>query len=177
VVGNFDKAIGNGVSYTVNVEKAGTYTLGFVQGNGGGKATGDLKNLLSISTSTDGSTWTAATNNVDCKWTRNVGTAAFYWNFYYSNTDLDGNPYTVTLPKGKVTVKLSNLADVNLGGCINLDKIVFIPEGKTCNTDTAIGHYGVLGLDQENFVGITYADVVAGKATKEAFWPRCPIIS
>ncbi len=169
VVGNFDKAIGNGVSYTVNVEKAGTYTLGFVQGNGGGKATGDLKDLLSISVSADGSAWTTAPNNVDCKWTRNVGTGAFYWNLYYSNTDLDGNPYTVTLPKGKVTVKLSNLAAEALGGCINLDKIVFIPEGMTCTTDAAIAHYGVLGLDEENFVGITYADVEAGKATKEAF--------
>lgn len=190
VVGFFDKNTTGYAEYNLTAEKAGTYNIGFTLGTGsdlaknnGGKAPDTIDVLIS---SDGGATWVKQFA-LDVKYTGKdvTGTSAQWWNFYYSNTDFDGNQYQINLPAGNFKMRFAcNENSVTYGGA-NIDKFVIYPTSVTYTEANAVAYYfnkddnaeddtpetpelpDPIDVDftTDNYVGLTYADVLAGTAT------------
>lgn len=189
VVGFFDKNTTGYAEYDLVSEKAGTYNIGFTLGNGNllardndGKAPDVIDVLISTD---DGTTWTKQFA-LDVKYTGKdvTGTIAQYWNFYYSTTDFDGNQYTIQIPEGTFKMRLACNETSPVYGGANIDKFVIYPSNIKYTEQNAVAYYfnkddnsgdssseteipDPLDIDFEtdNYIGITYADIMVGNAT------------
>ena len=179
VLGNMNQRGGQTVKYKLTVEEAGVYTVGFVASNGTDTSSSlggflNAENIIDFYVSTNDELGVKQPISLDVKNTRNVGTGAYWFNFIYSTTDLQGNTYTLDLPAGEVTLTFYLTANINTGVTPNIDKFVLIPAGATCTVEDVCNTYFIpqTGLDIDMnaslYTGITYADVAAGKATLEA---------
>ena len=173
-----DKKAGHTVKYTLNVEKAGRYTLGFIIANGTDKTDSsgkllDGEDIIDIYVSKTAALGTKQPVSIDIKNTRNVGTGSYWFNFMFKSADDDGNAYTVNLPAGEVTLTLYLTDKINTGVTPNIDKFVIIPEGKECSLYNVFSHYDgtdvntSIDINKDSYKGITYADVENGTATLE----------
>ena len=163
-----DKAPGTSVKYKLNVERAGSYTVGFIIANGSEDEM-DAEDVLEMYVSTDNTLGDKQSVAIDIENTRNAGTDGYLFNFKFKTADSSGEVYTVDLPAGKVTLTLS--VAINSNAIPNIDMIVLIPEGESCTVDNVLSHYSGTSIDDsidmnaDSYKGITYADVVSGKAT------------
>ncbi len=159
------------ITYDLWVNKAGYYGLGLVVAN---SSTSDVSDAFKLELSSDGgSSWTVVDDfTVDVKSTRNIvdGGVNYKWyNFIY--TDL--SDYSFMLPAGSVKIKLSAKDHIFETYGLNIDKIVIIPSGSDSSSDDVLNIYdgkdpnAKIDLDKDQYIGITYKDVVAGKATLE----------
>ena len=175
VIGNFQRREGDTVKYTLNVERAGTYNVGFVLGNGTDKKGSDgallpTEEIFSLYVSTDNTIGTKQNVALGVENTRNAGTGEYWFNFKYVNATKSGNIFSVDLPAGEITLTLY-VGYTNAGP--NIDKFVLIPEGMTYTLSDVVSYYKPqtttleIDFNKDNYKGITYADVKAGKATWE----------
>ncbi len=180
IIGNLHNSRGQHIYLDLNVASAGTYTLGFVNSNGGSQQT-NAEDILTLSLSTDGgSTWAAVPGfSFDSPNTHNsiTGTSAQWWNLRYDTADLQGNTYSVELPSGRVIFRLTvtnNAADGYSN--TNLDKIAFIPAGMTYTAADVYEYMrgindapATYDLNEDHIDGevIKLQDVADGNATME----------
>lgn len=189
VVGFFDKNTTGYAEYNLTAEKAGTYNIGFTLGTGndlaknnGGKAPDTIDVLIS---SDGGATWVKQFA-LDVKYTGKdvTGTSAQWWNFYYSNADFDGNAYQLQLPAGSFKMRIACNENSPVYGGANIDKFVIYPTTMSYTEQNAVAYYfnsndnteeapedtelpDPIDVDftTDSYVGLTYADVLAGTAT------------
>ncbi len=189
VVGFFDKNTTGYAEYNLTAEKAGTYNIGFTLGTGselaknnGGKAPDTIDVLIS---SDGGATWVKQFA-LDVKYTGKdvTGTSAQWWNFYYSNADFDGNAYQLQLPAGSFKMRIACNENSPVYGGANIDKFVIYPATMSYTEQNAVAYYfnsndnteeapedtelpDPIDVDftTDSYVGLTYADVLAGTAT------------
>ena len=165
-----DKSLGDTITYKLNVEKAGRYNVGFIIANGTDKA-GDAEDILEMYVSADGTLGNKQSVAIDIENTRTVGTDGYWFNFKFKTADSSGEAYTLDLPAGEVTFTLRITGSFK--ATPNIDKIVLMPEGKSCTMDNVVSHYNGTDIDSDvdmnadSYVGITYADVASGNATME----------
>lgn len=188
VVGFFDKNTTGYAEYNLVSEKAGTYNIGFTLGSGSLLARdndGKAPDVIDVLISTDGGTTWTKQFAIDVKYTGKdvTGTAAQYWNFYYSTADFDGNQYTIQIPEGEFKMRLACNENSPVYGGANIDKFVIYPTTVKYTEQNAVAYYFNtddsqdtsadteqpdpldIDFDTDNYVGITYADILAGTAT------------
>ena len=149
VIGRFQYNLGNYVTYQVYAENAGAYNLGLIMGNGS-EAEYDVNDALKISVSTDGgTTYTEQTPAIDSPNTANAGTGYRWWNMQYCDEDFDGNKYAVNLAQGINIIKIESTENAltDGAGCVNIDKMVFYPEGYEFTEYDAFDYYKIDYID------------------------------
>ncbi len=148
VVGNFDKKTDGYCQYTFHVKEAKKYDIAFIVARGANLDSTNGEDVLTISYSSDGGKiWTEAPVKVDVKYTKDVGTGDFWWNFRFNDADYAGNRYTVELPKGEVILRFTNTANAISCGGPNIDKFALIPEGATLDQEMVNIYYGISTRD------------------------------
>ncbi|MEE0928078.1 MAG: glycoside hydrolase family 3 C-terminal domain-containing protein [Acutalibacteraceae bacterium] len=191
VVGFFDKNTTGYAEYNLTAEKAGTYNIGFTIGTGNDKAKnngGKAPDTMDVLISSDGGATWVKQFALDVKYTGKdvTGTAAQWWNFYYSNTDFDSNLYQITIPAGSFKMRIACNENSPVYGGANIDKFVIYPTTMNYTEQNTVAYYfnsndntedtpedtelpDPIDVDftTDNYVGITYADVLNGKATWE----------
>lgn len=189
VVGFFDKNTTGYAEYNLTAEKAGTYNIGFTLGTGNDKAKnngGKAPDTMDVLISSDGGATWVKQFALDVKYTGKdvTGTPAQWWNFYYSNADFDGNAYQLKLPAGSFKMRIACNANSPVYGGANIDKFVIYPATMSYTEQNAVAYYfntddnteespenpelpDPIDVDftTDHYVGLTYADVLAGTAT------------